>query len=51
MVLRADVVARALSHAAAGTPGEAARWPVIYLSPRGRPFDQADARRLAAATG
>jgi tRNA (guanine37-N1)-methyltransferase len=51
MVLRPDVVARALSHAAAGTPGEAAQWPVIYLSPRGRPFVQADARRLAGGDG
>jgi tRNA (guanine37-N1)-methyltransferase len=51
MVLRADVVARALDAAAAGTPADRARWPVIYLSPRGRPFAQADARRLAAAEG
>ena len=28
-----------------------ARWPVIYLSPRGKPFDQAAARRLAACDG
>lgn len=50
MVLRADVVARALDMAALGTPGRA-RWPVIYLSPRGRPFDQATARRFAAGDG
>jgi tRNA (guanine37-N1)-methyltransferase len=51
MVLRADVVAKALDEAATGTPQDAARWPVIYLSPRGRPFDQATARRLSAAEG
>lgn len=51
MVLRPDVVARALAAAADGTPSDRARWPVIYLSPRGRPFTQGDARRLAAAEG
>lgn len=51
MVLRPDVVARALDAAAEGTPGDRARWPVVYLSPRGRPFRQADARRFAAAEG
>ncbi len=50
MVLRADVVARALEHAARGVkPG--ADWPVIYLSPRGKPFDQRKAGRLARADG
>ena len=51
MVLRADVVARALDEAALGTPADRARWPVVYPSPRGRPFDQATARRLATAEG
>ena len=51
MVLKADVVDRALSAAAEGTPPDRVRWPVIYLSPRGRPFTQATARRLAAADG
>lgn len=51
MVLRADVVARALDEAAQGTPCDRSRWPVVYLSPRGRPFDQATARRLATAEG
>lgn len=51
MVLRADVVDRALSTAAIGTPVSRADWPVVYLSPRGRPFDQATARRWAAAEG
>jgi tRNA (guanine37-N1)-methyltransferase len=51
MVLRADVVAKALQEAARGTPQDRARWPVIYLSPRGRRFDQAMARRFAEADG
>ena len=51
MVLRPDVMAAALAEAADGTPKDRARWPVIYLSPRGRRFDQATARRFAAAEG
>ena len=51
MVLRPDVVGAALEQAVAKTPDERARWPVIYLSPRGLRFDQATARRFAAAEG
>ena len=51
MVLRADVVDAALRQTAEGTSPDRARWPVIYLSPRGRPFDQATARRFAACDG
>jgi tRNA (guanine37-N1)-methyltransferase len=48
MVLRPDVVARAVAEAQA----EARRpVPVIYLSPRGKRFDQAMARALAAGPG
>lgn len=50
MVLRADVLDAALVQAAQGTP-DRSRWPVIYLSPRGRRFDQAMARRFAACDG
>jgi tRNA (guanine37-N1)-methyltransferase len=50
MVMRADVVAAALREAAAGV-ADPARWPVVYLSPRGRRFDQAMARRFAAGDG
>ncbi len=46
MVLRADVVAAAIDHAAVGPD-----WPVIYLSPRGKPMDQALVQRLAGAPG
>jgi tRNA (guanine37-N1)-methyltransferase len=47
MVLRADVLDAALTEAGGGGP----RWPVVYLSPRGRPFDQAMARRFAECDG
>ena len=46
MVLRADVVAAAIDHAAVGPD-----WPVIYLSPRGKPMDQTLAQKLAQAPG
>ncbi|QDC10971.1 tRNA (guanosine(37)-N1)-methyltransferase TrmD [Oceanicola sp. D3] len=51
MVLRADVVGEALEEAALGTPPDRAEWPVLYASPRGKPFDQAMARRFAAGRG
>jgi tRNA (guanine37-N1)-methyltransferase len=51
MVLRADVTDAALARAAEGTPGDRALWPVLYLSPRGRPFTQARAQALSSARG
>ncbi len=51
MVMRPDVVAAAIDDAQRGAPADRARWPVIYLSPRGKPFDQAMARRFAACEG
>lgn len=51
MVMRADVIDRALTKASDQTPLDPKRWPVIYLSPRGKPFDQATARRLANCDG
>ena len=51
MVLRPDVVGRALEHASAGTPDNHARWPVVYLSPRGAPLTQAMAERFSRADG
>ncbi|WP_113911090.1 tRNA (guanosine(37)-N1)-methyltransferase TrmD [Roseovarius dicentrarchi] len=48
MVLRADVMGAAIEAAQArSAPGS----PLIYLSPRGRPFDQAMAQDLAEAPG
>lgn len=51
MVLRPDVVGAALGQAAIGTPIDRARWPVVYLSPRGKPFTQETARHWAEAEG
>ncbi len=48
MVLRADVVGPAIEAAQAHAKG---RWPILYMSPRGRRFDQAMARDLAACNG
>ncbi|MEE8659305.1 tRNA (guanine-N(1)-)-methyltransferase [Acetobacteraceae bacterium EV16G] len=45
MVMRPDVVASALD----ALPGDGR--PVIYPTPRGRPFSQRDAKRLAAGSG
>lgn len=42
MVLKADVLDRALAYVRESMPGR-----VIFLSPQGKPFEQADARRLA----
>jgi tRNA (guanine37-N1)-methyltransferase len=47
MVMRADVLAGALDHAAQSGP----ELPVIYLTPRGRRADQALVRDLAAGPG
>ena len=51
MVLRPDVVSRALRQAAYGTPRDPKRWPLLYLSPRGARFDQPMAERFAACEG
>jgi tRNA (guanine37-N1)-methyltransferase len=51
LVMKPDVVAAAIDDAQADAPGERARWPVIYLSPRGRPLTQARTRELAAGEG
>jgi tRNA (guanine37-N1)-methyltransferase len=48
MVLRADVMARAIDHALKSAPEGA---PLIYLSPRGAPFTQAKAQSLSQSPG
>jgi tRNA (guanine37-N1)-methyltransferase len=48
MVIRADVMGRAIDEVMAGTPPG---WPLIYLSPRGRRFDQAMAQDLSQRPG
>jgi tRNA (guanine37-N1)-methyltransferase len=47
MVLRADVLGRAIDHARHSEPDA----PLIYLSPRGAPLTQALAHELAAGPG
>ena len=51
MVLRADILGKALSHAERGSPFPRDEWPVIAMSPRGAPFTQARARALSAGRG
>ena len=51
MVLRADVVGKALEAAQQGTPSDRTKWPVIYLSPRGKPMTQAMMQRFAKGEG
>ena len=48
MVMRADVVGPAIETVSAQAHG---RWPILYMSPRGRPFDQAMAQDLARCNG
>ena len=48
MGLRADVMARAIESATSGTP---ANRPILYLSPRGKRFDQAMAQGLTDGPG
>jgi tRNA (guanine37-N1)-methyltransferase len=48
LVLRADVVGPAIEHAQAGTGPD---WPILYLSPRGKPMDQAMMQRLSEGPG
>ncbi|WP_156678808.1 tRNA (guanosine(37)-N1)-methyltransferase TrmD [Sphingomonas profundi] len=47
MVMRADILARAVDDAAAQAPGV----PLLAMSPRGRPLGQARVRDLAAGPG
>jgi tRNA (guanine37-N1)-methyltransferase len=47
MVMRADVLARAVDHVLAKRP----QAPLLAMSPRGRPLDQAWVRELSAGSG
>jgi tRNA (guanine37-N1)-methyltransferase len=51
MVLRPDVLGRAIDGTSARAKSGDADLPLIYLSPRGKPFTQARARELAAGPG
>ena len=48
MVLRADVLGNAIEHTMRGARGN---WPLVYLSPRGRRFDQKMAQAWAGCDG
>ncbi|NNE51214.1 MAG: tRNA (guanosine(37)-N1)-methyltransferase TrmD [Sulfitobacter sp.] len=48
MVMRPDVVGPAIEDAQTHARG---RWPILYMSPRGRRFDQTMARDLSACQG
>lgn len=51
MVLRADILGRAIDMAQRGVPADREKWPIVYMSPRGKPMDQATARRFANCDG
>ncbi len=51
MVMRADVLGAAIDQTMRGAAPDRASWPLVYLSPRGKPFTQATARRWAAGRG
>ncbi len=51
MVLRPEIVARAIDASLEGVPEDRDKWPVIALSARGRPLTQERVARLATAKG
>lgn len=48
MVMRADILGKAFDAAATNADPN---WPVVYMSPRGRTFDQTEAKRWKKAGG
>lgn len=48
MVMRADILGKAIDAAKAGADPN---WPLVYMSPRGRRFEQADAQKWQQAGG
>ncbi len=51
MVLRPDIMGRAVRFAMRDAPSDRVRWPLVYLSPRGRRFDQPMAERFSKCEG
>lgn len=51
MVLRPDVLGKALDFCARDSVRDRLRWPVVYLSPRGRPLTQKRVEEIAAGDG
>jgi tRNA (guanine37-N1)-methyltransferase len=51
MVMRADILGRAIKHTMADVDVGPKDWPLIYLSPRGKPLTQAMAQSLSETRG
>lgn len=51
LVLKADVIGSAMEEARRGTPIDPKVWPVIYMSPRGKPLTQKMAYEFSKAQG
>jgi len=51
MVMKPDVIASAFDAAQQGVQADRQNWPLVYLSPRGAPFDQAMAARFSEMNG
>ncbi|MBU2865914.1 tRNA (guanosine(37)-N1)-methyltransferase TrmD [Pacificibacter marinus] len=51
MVLRPDIMGKAVDFAMNGLPADREKWPLVYLSPRGKRFDQAMAKKWSQAEG
>ena len=51
MVMKPDIIAKALDFAAHDSVSDRSRWPVIYLSPRGKPLVQSRAAQIAGGEG
>lgn len=51
MVIKPDVLASALERTQNTIPDDPASWPVVFLSPRGKLFDQATAKKWSACQG
>ncbi len=51
MVLRPDVMGRAIRFAQRDATHDRGRWPIVYLSPRGKRLDQEMARRFSDCDG
>ncbi|SLN52020.1 tRNA (guanine-N(1)-)-methyltransferase [Aquimixticola soesokkakensis] len=51
MVLRPDIMGKAIDFAQNGAPVNREEWPLVYLSPRGKRFDQKMAQKWAGARG
>ncbi len=51
MVIKPDILASALETTQNTTPDDSDSWPVVFLSPRGKLFDQAIAKQWSACKG